>query len=153
VKKLKLQVPTYNRNFYGQEVERGELPDFGDPHLPVLVHESEGVRIILGTHDIDDMTKPDILIEGQPNGWAIFLHPLGGSDPSGCVFFLDDGRSFLVKECPEPTPEIEILDAGSEIPEIDGPSQIDQNIETGRHVVVNKTITRDEPRNSASRRW
>ena len=41
---------------------------------------------------------PDIQIKRRRNGWMLFLHPVGGSDPSGYVFFLDDGRSLVVKQ-------------------------------------------------------
>ena len=37
-----------------------------------------------------------VQVERRPNGWAIFLHPIGGGDPSGYVYFLDDGRSFVL---------------------------------------------------------
>src|SRR5271156_3973696 len=108
MKKLKLMVPTYNANYFREDVASGEKKEFGDPHFPVLVCEADGVRVVLGTHDYEDYSKPDIQIERQPHGWVIFLHPLGGSDACGYVHFLDDGRSFLVKEHPYgPTPVLE----------------------------------------------
>ncbi len=49
------------------------------------------------------------------------MHPLGGSDPSGYVYLLDDGRSFLVKESGfGPTERIEVLEPRQRVPEIDG---------------------------------
>jgi hypothetical protein len=67
------------------------------------------------------MSKPDIQIERHPNGWKIFLHPLGGSDASGFVYFVDDGRSYLLREfgC-GPTPQIRVLEPGSCLREFDG---------------------------------
>lgn len=118
---LKLIVPTYNGSLYGQEVMEGTLPDFGEPHVPVVVRPADGLRIVLGTHDYDDTQKPDVQIERQPNGWVIFLHPLGGCDPCGYVYFLDDGRAFLHKErCLGPTEAIQVLEAGETVPEIYG---------------------------------
>lgn len=91
----KMTVPTYN----GKWLERCPgLKDFDEPQVPVLVTPSEGVRIVLGTHDHDDNNKPDIQIERRHNGWMIFLHPVGGGDPSGYVVFLDDGQSFVAPE-------------------------------------------------------
>jgi hypothetical protein len=100
--------------------EKGAKPDFGEPDVPVLIHEAEGLRIVLGSHDYDDREKPDIQIERRPNGWAIFLHPLGGCDASGYVYFLDDGRSFLVKEKGlGPTEGIKVLEDHETVPEVD----------------------------------
>jgi hypothetical protein len=99
--------------------------DFSEPNVPVLVCEADGVRVVLGTHRYNDYSKPDIQIERRPNGWAIFLHPLGGSDPSGYVYFLDDGCSFLVKEHGlGPTDVIEVLEADEGVPELDRVSSI-----------------------------
>jgi hypothetical protein len=110
----------------------------------VLIREADGVRIVLGTHDYEDYEKPDIYIERRPNGWAIFLHPLGGSDPSGFVYFLDDGRSFLAKEFGlGPTPAIEVLEADHKLRELDCPSEetpdppcflVAQNPSSGGHL-------------------
>lgn len=117
-----LSVPTYNASYFADEVDNGTKEEFGNPTVPILVHEADGVRIVLGTHDYDDLEKPDIQIERQPNGWMIFLHPLGGSDACGFVFFADDGRSFLMKENDYgPTAAIHILEPGEQIPEINGP--------------------------------
>jgi len=32
----------------------------------------------------------------RPHGWAIFLHPAGSGDSSAVVYFLDDGRSYVM---------------------------------------------------------
>jgi hypothetical protein len=117
LKRLELSVPTYYGSVAEKLAKELGLPEFGEPVVPVLVHEAEGVRIILGTHDYDDLRKPDIQIERRPNGWAIFLHPEPGGDASGFVYFLDDGRSFVLPEH-GPNP-IEMLDRGDEPPEID----------------------------------
>lgn len=120
LQELRLLVPTYNATFFAKEVERNEKPEYGDPHVQVLVREAEGVRIVLGTHDHEDLDKPDIWVERQPQGWVIFLHPDAGGDPCGYVYFLDDGRSFLVKET-YATPPIEIIESSTDLPEIHGP--------------------------------
>lgn len=113
------EVPTYFGSACPEKIERGEQEEFDDPRMPILVYKEAGLRILLGTHDIDDNNKPDIKIERRPKGWAIFLHPLGATDPSGYIYFLDDGRSFLVKDdwmlsCP-----IQILAFDEEVPGLD----------------------------------
>ena len=114
-------VPTY----YGRQNELLEKPmharvDFSDPFVRVLVREADGIRIVLGSHDYDDQDAPDVQIERRPNGWAIFLHPEGGSDPSGYIYFLDDGRSYLIPESGRcSTPAIEVRDELNEIVELD----------------------------------
>lgn len=114
---LKLKVPTYNANLFPDQVNRRELLEFGEPFTSVLIQESDGVRIVLGSFEFEDLSKPDVQIERQPNGWAIFLHPVGESDPCGVVYFRDDGQSFLLKECSYgPTPPIEILEPGGNVP-------------------------------------
>ena len=117
---MELLVPTYYGHAYADEIETEDRPDFGPPYAEVLVYSEDGVRIVLGSCDPKDTEMPDIKIERRPRGWAIFLHPEGGGDPSGYVYFLDDGRSFLVKEFEYgPTPAIEVLDAGMDVPDID----------------------------------
>jgi hypothetical protein len=64
----------------------------------VVVHSADGIRVVLGTHEFLDVDAPDIMIERQPRAWAVFLHPIGGGDPAGYVYFLDDGRSYLLKD-------------------------------------------------------
>lgn len=121
LKKLKLKVPTYYGSVPEEITAEFEIPEFGEPTVPVLVHESDGVRIILGTHDFDDSLKPDIQIERRPKGWAIFLHPSAG-DPCGYVYFLDDGRSFLVPEIGKGAIEfLDTLEKPPDIDEVDGP--------------------------------
>lgn len=104
-------VPTYHPSGdYGPEI-----------YVPVVVYDDVGVRVVLGTHDPKDHDKPDVQIERRKNGWAIFLHPLGGSDPCACVYFHDDGRSWIVKVTTHgagPTPDIEEAD--------DVPKEIDR---------------------------
>jgi len=120
-------IPTYNANLFPTEVATGRMPEFGSPYLPVLVHQAEGIRVILGPHDRDDLSNPDIQIERQPNGWAIFLHPVGGSDASGYVYFHDDGRSFLIPEnAIGPTPAIKALKPTDKVPGFDPPVEHQQ---------------------------
>ncbi|GMU20587.1 MAG: hypothetical protein AMXMBFR13_06840 [Phycisphaerae bacterium] len=114
---VKLSVPTYYGHRNAQLSQDGE--DFGGPIVPVVVHEAEGIRIVLGSHDLHD-DKADILLERRPGGWSIFLHPQGGGDPSGYICFLDDGRSFVQADTgPEATPHIRMLRPQDEIPELD----------------------------------
>jgi len=119
VLELKLSVPTYNNDLFADDVDQGAKPEFGDPRAAVLVREAGGVRIVLGTHDFEDMSKPDVQIERQPNGWMIFLHPLGGTDPSGYVYFLDDGRSFVKQE--RVSYAVEMLEHEEPVPGFDAP--------------------------------
>jgi hypothetical protein len=121
VQELRLNVATYNGNLFPDDVKNGVRPEFGSPHIPVLIREAGGVRIVLGSHDSTDLTNPDIQIERQPNGWMIFLHPLPGSDASGFVYFLDDGRSFVQPEYDVgPTTPIQVVQSGQRIPNIHG---------------------------------
>jgi hypothetical protein len=90
-------VPTYVGSQKKRNPEGMSTPDFAPPLVPVLIHEADGVRLVLGTHDYDDRTKPDVQIERRPHGWAIFLHPEAG-DSVGCAYYLDDGRSFFLPE-------------------------------------------------------
>jgi hypothetical protein len=120
MQELKLTVPTYFGNMPGGHANTDDDSDFGNPYIPVLIYEAAGVRIILGSHDREEYELPDIQVERRPNGWAIFLHPLGGGDPSGYVYFLDDGRSFLVPEKgPGPTEAIQVLCPRADLPELD----------------------------------
>jgi hypothetical protein len=117
LKELKLVVPTYNASLFPIEVAQRSKPEFGKPYQAILIREAEGVRIVLGTHEYDDVDKPDVQIERQPNGWVVFLHPLGGGDPCGMVFFHDDGRSYLLKEMSGgSTPSIIVLEPGANVP-------------------------------------
>jgi hypothetical protein len=117
---FKITVPTYYGAAHCKQNIAGDLPDFDSPNVPVLIHEATGIRIVLGTHDFNDPDKPDIQIERRPKGWAIFLHPVGGGDASGYVYFLDDGRSFLLKEgLSTASGSIEVLCWHEEPPEID----------------------------------
>lgn len=116
---FRLTVPTYNANYFDKVTHETLMEEFSEPNVPVLVHEADGVRIVLGTHDYDEMDKPDIQIERRTNGWAIFLHPFGGGDPSGYVYFLDDGRSYLVREHGGTTPAIALIASVDNLAELD----------------------------------
>jgi hypothetical protein len=117
MEELKLMVPTYNGKWL--EGPNCSLDDFGPPEVPVLVRPADGVRIVLGTHDYDDYCKPEVQIERRHNGWAIFLQPLGGSDASGFVYFLDDGRSYVVKEHGYGTEQIQLVEYEEAVAEVD----------------------------------
>jgi len=109
----KLQVPTYHPN-----AKQGE-EEFTEPAVPILVCPADGLRIVLGTHDFLDYGKPDIQIERRKNGWMIFLHPVGGCDPSGYIYMLDDGRSFVQQERPTPTPPLVVMSRDENLEELD----------------------------------
>src|ERR1051325_7675918 len=115
---FEMMVPTYNGKWL--DGTNGAPVDFDDPQVPVLVCPADGVRIVLGSHDYLDMSKPDVQIERRHNGWMIFLPPLGGSDPSGCVVFLDDGRSYVSTEHGYgPTAPIALVEYEEAIAELD----------------------------------
>ena len=84
---------------------------YGEKHLNAIVGQ-------WGTHDYDDYDKPDLLIERRPVGWAIFLHPLGGGDPVGVIYFLDDGRSFFREE-PFTEPPLVVLPEDERLAEME----------------------------------
>ena len=114
-------VPTYNANYYEKQVADRTKAEFGVPHVAVLVHSADGVRVVLGSHDLLDTDAPDIAIERQPKAWAIFLHPIGGGDPAGYIYFLDDGRSYLLKEqWVDPDGGIQVLEHDQRVPDIHG---------------------------------
>jgi hypothetical protein len=92
-----VQLPTYYGHAYPDAVADGLLPEFGKPFVPAAVHCADGLRVVLGSSD-PRSNSPDIQIERRPNGWAMFLHPESGGDSSGFVYFLDDGRSFVLPE-------------------------------------------------------
>ena len=120
MRELRLRVPTYNYQLHCREVDRGTMPEFGGPLSAVVVYRDMGIRVVLGSFDRANMRSPDVQIERQPHGWVVFIHPLGGSDPSACVFMRDDGQSFVVPEYPcGPTPELVVLPPGSDVPGFD----------------------------------
>ena len=55
LRKLELKVPTYYGAVREDSSEEYNLPEFGEPFVPVLLHEADGVRVILGTHDYHDL--------------------------------------------------------------------------------------------------
>lgn len=79
--------------YYGNSKTASE--EWAPPAVTISAHEEEGLRIVLGSAEHFDTSVPDIAVERRPGGWAIFLHPVPGGDPSGYLYFLDDGRSFI----------------------------------------------------------
>jgi hypothetical protein len=94
------------------------LEEFGKPDAQVMAYRECGVRLLLGIpgRDFDDC--PDIKVERRTNGWAIFLHPMPMGDPSGYVYFIDDGRSVLIPD-PWESATIEIRSPDDKVPEVD----------------------------------
>lgn len=94
--------------------------DFADPIAAIYVSADHNLFIELSPTVGDERIPPNIQIERRPQGWAIHLHPLANSDPSGTVFFLDDGRSFLVIEPGEgPTRPLLVLQGDEDAPALD----------------------------------
>jgi hypothetical protein len=121
MQEFRFSVPSYQARNCTEQVQLREALEFREPFVPVLIRRDNGVRVVLGSHEYEEMRQPDVYIERQPKGWLIALHPSAGGDPSGYVYFLDDGRSFLVKEnVVGSTVPIEVLDCHERIPEIDG---------------------------------
>lgn len=117
-----VRVATYYGQGYENAVVDGLLPEFGTPLVPISLEKVEGLRLVLGfSKPIAD--APDISIERRPNGWALFLHPEPGGDASGFVYFIDDGRSFVVPEHGV-TPPIEMTEWDRVIPILDRKKRI-----------------------------
>jgi hypothetical protein len=118
MQELVVYAPTYYRE--SEEPQSGGKAEFDEPYVPVVVRPADGIRIVLGTRDYFDHRAPDVQIERRSNGWAIFLNPIGGGDPSGCIYFLDDGRSFVAPERDVgTTPPIRLIRYGRAVPGID----------------------------------
>lgn len=112
-------VPTYNASRYPEAVERGGCAEYGSPEVPVLIRQEAGIRILLGTHEAENGDAPDVLIERQPGGWLLILHPAGG-DPSGLVYLLDDGRTFAQPDARWGAPtQIQMLEPFEPVPVFD----------------------------------
>ncbi len=120
MQELKLFVPTYYGAMHAKTPTSQGDEDFGEPSVPVLIQEAEGIRVVLGAHGIDDSEKPEIQLERRPNGWALFLYPVAGGDASGLVYFLDDGRSFVVPDGLY-SERIQVVNRCEEVPLIDDP--------------------------------
>ncbi|HEV3144123.1 MAG TPA: hypothetical protein VGZ47_09590 [Gemmataceae bacterium] len=117
MQELKLMVPTYYGRAIADHPGEMEGEDFGEPVVPILIHEADGIRILLGSH-CRDTEAPDVQIERRPNGWVIFLHPLPG-DEAGYVCFLDNGASMVIPETGNEA--LEIIDSFEDVPQLDWP--------------------------------
>ncbi len=120
---FEMSIPTFYGASYGDPTAFAHKEEFDEPYVPLLASKQNGMRIVLGATDSEDGDSPDIHIERRPNGWAIFLHPRGEGDPSGYVYFLDDGRSYLVP-VGGPSDRIRVLDDDETVPMIDDPPQM-----------------------------
>jgi hypothetical protein len=95
---LRLRVPTYNANRYPAEVAAKTKEEYGEPYRTVRIREEDGLRVILESpDDIPEMVLPDLMIERQPVGWAIFLRA-GSTDEGGVIYLRDDGQTFLARD-------------------------------------------------------
>jgi hypothetical protein len=119
---LTVYVPTYYTRVVDPKLGVRAYQEFDEPRIPIVVGFADDLRIVLGSHNPVDANMPNLKIERWPGGWIILLYPLGGEDPSGHVYFLDSGRSFIVPESPlGSTPPIILRHHETEIPEIDRP--------------------------------
>jgi hypothetical protein len=81
--------------------------------------EKTAVRLVLGSAN-PDSDAPDLHIERRQGGWAVTIHPVGGGDPSGYVYILDDGRTAAAPEMAYgDTPALAMLDAHESPDELD----------------------------------
>ena len=103
-----VEVPTFVGHQEELRKSTEESTDFAEPYVPILFYEEDGVRIIFGTGDKEDDSKPDLRIERRPHGWAFFFHPNAG-DPVAVLYLLDDGRAYLLREL-YIDPPIELVD-------------------------------------------
>lgn len=110
-------VPTYLGATPAKQAD-DSLEEFGPPEVKVMTYRECGMRVILGIPNREFDHCPDIKVERRPNGWAIFLHPMPMGDPSGYVYFLDDGRSILIPDLWE-SASIQIRSPDEGIPEVD----------------------------------
>ncbi len=118
---LKLWIPTYNGNFFPDEIADDKIDEYGKPEVPVTAYQEAGLRVVLGTHDpTEDFDKPDLLIERQPHAWAMIIHPDGG-DPSCLAYILDDGRTFLIPQHCPCNPGVQVVDELSQVPGLKPP--------------------------------
>lgn len=85
-------VPTYHPN------QPTGTEEYGAPHYKIAACPADGLKLVLGTEDWQDLTCPDVQIERRHAGWAIFLHAEPGGDVKGMSYFMDDGRSYFQLE-------------------------------------------------------
>lgn len=111
IAEMRLQVQTYNYNLYGDT-----RPAWGEPMTLIRAMEAEGIRLLLGEPSAE-RDCPDLYVERQPNGWALFIHPDSG-DPVGVFYIHDDGRTFYQSDYyyRGAPPRTEILRPGDKVP-------------------------------------
>ena len=121
MEEFKLFVPTYNATLFPDQVASGIVPDFGYPHVPVVIREADGVpELCWALHDYNDLRCPDIQIERRPRGGPFSSIRSVEVTPGGYVYYVDDGRSFLLPENGiGPTPSIQIVNQPDNVPDMD----------------------------------
>ena len=122
MEELKLYAPTYYR---GSPALKGcGKLEFDDPASQCSFTPPMGFGLYwVVTSQWTEM--PPTFRSSRPNGWAIFLQPVAGGDPCGYVYFIDDGRSYLVPESDfGSTPPIRVLHCNETVPEIDSLQRI-----------------------------
>lgn len=124
VNEMKFTIPVYNGAYYSQEVIAGTKPEWSLPSHPVLVRETDGLRIVLGSHDGEAAGTASVCLERHPHAWVIFLHPNSDADAVGYVYFFDDGKAAFYEERHYNGQSIEMLAPGSSHPLIDGDARV-----------------------------
>lgn len=94
--KLRVTIPTYSGH-RNAELATNWGDDFVDPQVPVVIAQSAGVRLYLGTRDMNNEAAPSVQVERRTCGWAILIHPNAG-DPVAAFYMTDDGKSFVLPE-------------------------------------------------------
>lgn len=113
----KVWVPTYHAAWRPVEVERKQCSEYGSPHVALVARREDGLRVVLGTHDLEDGDSPDVLIERQPNGWIIVVRPPCTGDATAYVHMRDDGHVFLQPEREiGPVATVHVVDPGGRVP-------------------------------------
>jgi hypothetical protein len=98
---LTAEVCTYNGDHFPKAVEAGKVEEYGKPFALVTIIQESGLRLLLGGTDPNDFTTPgrsDVLVERQPDRWALFVTAQYGGDLDMVVYIMDDGRVVVVPE-------------------------------------------------------
>lgn len=87
------------------------------PAAAIQIHNGpDGVRLVLQREPsaVEDVFSADVYIERRPKGWAVVLTAVGGGDPAGVLYIMDDEKSPPVFH---PSPDgVLIADANDPVP-------------------------------------
>lgn len=81
-----IHVPTY------------DTQTFGDPQVPCVIDNLQGLHAVLGSIDPQEPNKPAITAERRKSGWLIMINTFNGGDATVLVLLHDDGRLFITPE-------------------------------------------------------